>query len=313
MELSNGTMLSQRTIALGGTAVFLLYALFCILLNLPRSDFGAKSAAQTSVAPGSTRAKMRVGSVVAPVSLSARLKQGLVTLTGTVPDERARSAILVRARTLAGEDGKIEDKLIVNHELVVTQWFDRVLAWFPPKLEGLQEGEFNVSGASVTLLGQVASLEEKMSLSKSVAEVIGPTATLYNTLQVNSVLQKRISRAVEGAALEHAIGKVVREGRVQFESGSDILSSGAREALEELAPVLKQFPGVALQINGNSETTAGAAREQLSEARAKAIKGFLVARGVDGQRLKPRGCEQSHGASGNGGSACPVFRVLDRL
>ena len=71
---------------------------------------------------------------------------------------------------------------------------------------------------------------------------------------------------------------------LNFATGSAELGSGAE--VDNLASILKAYPGVNVTINGYTDNTGDATKNQaLSEARAASVMGRLVAQGIDISRI----------------------------
>jgi outer membrane protein OmpA-like peptidoglycan-associated protein len=84
-------------------------------------------------------------------------------------------------------------------------------------------------------------------------------------------------------------GSVVMEG-ITFEAGKSTLTSDAMIVLNSIAGVLKSNVDLHLQINGYTDNTGNAAlNRNISLARANEVKNYLVAAGIDQNRLKAQG------------------------
>ena len=81
---------------------------------------------------------------------------------------------------------------------------------------------------------------------------------------------------------------------VEFDPGSHTLNAGSRESLAKLVTLINQHPDVVLQLGGHTDNL-GSARENLalSKRRVMSVVKYLVANGVDGERLKPFGFGES--------------------
>lgn len=77
---------------------------------------------------------------------------------------------------------------------------------------------------------------------------------------------------------------------VDFGPGDHRLSSDSRGSLAELVALLNSHPEVVLKLEGHTDNR-GAARENLalSKLRVMSVVRFMVANGIDGNRLKPFG------------------------
>ena len=75
-----------------------------------------------------------------------------------------------------------------------------------------------------------------------------------------------------------------------FETKSDKLSPQSFGALKDVVTVMKNNPGLNLQIEGHTDNVGLAAFNlALSERRALAVKKFLMHQGISEQRLKATG------------------------
>lgn len=86
------------------------------------------------------------------------------------------------------------------------------------------------------------------------------------------------------------VGQSVVLKNIFFEGGSARLSSASRLALDKLTRVLKENPTVILEVGGHTaKIGSGGSGKPLSLKRAKAVRDYLVKKGVEGQRLIAKG------------------------
>ncbi len=77
---------------------------------------------------------------------------------------------------------------------------------------------------------------------------------------------------------------------VQFDNGKATLIKKSTPILDEVAKVMLANPSYNLAINGHTDNAGDPAKNlQLSEDRAKAVKAYLMAKGVAEARLTPKG------------------------
>lgn len=89
--------------------------------------------------------------------------------------------------------------------------------------------------------------------------------------------------------LERIVGTI--KG-VQFDEDKETLKTSSVAALQRVVKILKKYPDVRVEISGHVDSTAAigqAAMQELSAGRARAVKDFIVAQGVDAERLQTRG------------------------
>lgn len=77
---------------------------------------------------------------------------------------------------------------------------------------------------------------------------------------------------------------------VQFEFGSNKLTAGAKEVLDEVIAELKKHPEVKLEIHGHTDNVGkGDYNITLSQERAMAVKDYMVSKGISKSRLETMG------------------------
>lgn len=87
---------------------------------------------------------------------------------------------------------------------------------------------------------------------------------------------------------------------VFFETGSAELRPQSAAELDRLAELLTEVPSLKIQINGHTDNVGDDASNQtLSEARAKAVYDYLVAKNISAERLKFKGFGESQPVESN--------------
>ncbi len=99
--------------------------------------------------------------------------------------------------------------------------------------------------------------------------------------------------------MEFIDGGFKGDGKFQFSnltfaSGSAAISGESGAEVDNLAAILKAYPGVKVAIQGHTDNTGQeAANMELSQARADAVKARLSAQGIDAARVMTKGFGQS--------------------
>ena len=80
---------------------------------------------------------------------------------------------------------------------------------------------------------------------------------------------------------------------VYFDTGKDTFKKDTYSKLDEAAAIMAKYPTAKFNISGHTDSTGSKARNQeLSEARANAVKNYLVSKGVSSANLNAKGYGQ---------------------
>lgn len=98
--------------------------------------------------------------------------------------------------------------------------------------------------------------------------------------------------------------KVTLKNDILFETGSAVLSDGAKQNLINLNRVLKKYPENIIVVQGHTDSTGTAAYNQtLSEQRAKAVYDFILENGLKTSSLSYKGFGMNNPIADNGTAA----------
>jgi OOP family OmpA-OmpF porin len=191
-----------------------------------------------------------------------------VVVGGVVPDEATRAAILERVRELYGAE-RVVDQLGVDRLAAPPQWARKVRSVLEPNLRQVTQGQLRIAGNVVEVSGSVPSeAVRRQLLGQIAAQLDNPTYTVRDGLRIGANGQQLLDAAVANRT-------------IAFEVGNATLTAAGTRVLDDLAPVLRQFPGRRFEIVGHTDDSGS--RESnlaLSAARAEAVKAYLAARGI---------------------------------
>ena len=156
--------------------------------------------------------------------------------------------------------------------------------------------------------------DERQMGEKRVATVTEAANQQVDAARAQADESKRIAALAEARADEALqevarLEKVSKDSRGQvitlpsgllFKTGKSILNVAARPRLDEVAAALKRIPDRKLLIEGHTDSVGGEdANITLSERRAKAVKDYLVSRGVPAERINTVGSGPSRPIADN--------------
>jgi len=119
-----------------------------------------------------------------------------------------------------------------------------------------------------------------------------------------------IAQPPPAPTLQRAVDAELAQGTIEFATGKAVLASSDQGVLDRLAAVLRNAPEARVEIVGHTDDVGTAARNQaLSEARAGAVKAYLIEHGVSADRLTARGEGEDNPAGDN---ATAAGRQLNR-
>jgi OOP family OmpA-OmpF porin len=206
--------------------------------------------------------KVAVAAWLLGVVLAAGATEGPVVVSGVVPDEATRQAILGKVRAVYG--ARVVDQLGVAETTVPPNWSENVQKLITPELKKISKGQLRIAGNRVELLGEVESADTATQIEQSVKAKLNPTYTVQNGLLAGSAPQARIDQVLQGKIVE-------------FEVGSAVLTPAGKVVLDELVPVLRALQGQRVQVIGHTDASgARAANVALSRARAESVRRYLV-------------------------------------
>lgn len=109
-------------------------------------------------------------------------------------------------------------------------------------------------------------------------------------------------RWVRGAEVERHDGalRVRFPGELLFRPGASTLAREAQPPLQGVAETLARHPRLRLEVQGHTDATGSApSNQRLSEARAAAVREYLVAKGVEAERIDAAGFGDSQPVASN--------------
>ncbi|MGO4379885.1 OmpA family protein [Pseudoduganella sp. RAF53_2] len=201
---------------------------------------------------------------------------GQVVASGTVPDEAAKTALLNQLREVYGAD-KVVDQLAVGQVASPANWSNYVQKLITPNLKQISRGQLKVDGNMVSVRGEVSNEAQRQRIASDFATSLNPTYTVNNGLRVAMAEQGILDRTLANRIIE-------------FESGQAVLTPAGKTILDEMAVAMLKMKGQKVEIIGHTDNVGlRASNQNLSQARAEAVRNYLSGKGIAAELLTASG------------------------
>ncbi len=234
---------------------------------------------------------------VQPRELIATVASGTVTLTGSVPNARARAALVAAASEVFGP-GAVLDQLTVEPGAAAPDApaLTELLTAFGAQTTG---AIIDLSGNRLTLTGTVPSPQAHTAVIEAATRFGGNAGRIVDQLS--------IAPTVSADELQKSLDALAT---ITFRASSTTLTLHSKAVVRRAARVLLDGPDFRISIQGHTDNQGSHATSlPLSEARAEAVRDRLVALGVDPARLLTAGLGESKPLAAND---TPEHRSLNR-
>ena len=217
-----------------------------------------------------------------PAEFTAVLSsEGRVELRGRLTDQMLRGAVDSFARAQFGAD-KVYTATRLDADLP-DGWPVRVLAGIDA-LSSLTEGRLLVRADLVEVQGVTGSQEARERISQVLSGQLGPGQAFKVDVRYDEALDPLAALPTAEQCVAGLNG-IVNARKITFTPGSAEIDGTARGTLEALATLLKDCPGLAIEVAGHTDAQGSEGGNQaLSQARSEAV---LIA--LQGRRLPVEG------------------------
>lgn len=214
------------------------------------------------------------GAVRVPPAVSTT--PGQVVVSGKVPDEATRAAVLTQLRGIYGA-ANVVDQIEVGNVATPPNWSANVQKLITTELKQVSKGQLKIDGTQIDVKGEVSNEAQRQQIASDMANALNPTYTIKNGLRVSASEQGMLDGTLANRTIE-------------FETGSATLTPQGRAILDQMATVLARMTNKTVEIIGHTDNSGSRAGNiALSQARADAVKGYLVTKGLTPQAMATMG------------------------
>jgi OOP family OmpA-OmpF porin len=198
-----------------------------------------------------------------------------ILVTGTVADEASKAGLLARLREVYGD--RVVDQLSVGTVATPANWNEYVHRLIGPNLKMISRGQLKVDGNNVSLRGDVASEAQRQQIASDIASNLNPTYTVNNGLRV---------AASEQGMLDATLANRI----IEFDSGKATLADSGKAILDQMSVALQRLRGMRVEVIGHTDNEGSRAGNlSLSQARAEAVRDYVVSRGIRAESIAVSG------------------------
>lgn len=207
---------------------------------------------------------------------NAAPQPGQVLVTGTVADEASKASVLAKLRDVYG-DNKVVDQITVGAVATPANWNGYVQKLITPDLRDISKGQLKIDGSTVSVTGEVANEVQRQKIASAMLTSLNPTYTVNNGLRVS-------------AADQGVLDRTLANRTVEFESGKATLTPAGRAIVDEMASAMLKLKEPKVDIIGHTDNQGmRSANQNLSQARAEAVKAYLSSHGLKSELLRASG------------------------
>ena len=242
------------------------------------------------------------GWLAAGVAMAQSAPPAPIVASGTLADAASKAALLARLRQVFGAE-RVVDQLVVGTVAAPASWNDALKKLIGPNLKLVNHGQLKVDGSAVSLRGDVASEAQRQQIAADLGASLDPSFTLNNGLRV---------AASEQSVLDAALANRI----IEFESGKATLTESGRAILDQMSLALLKLKDRKVELIGHTDNAgARAGNLSLSQARAEAVKAYVVQKGIKPESIAVSGegpdrpVADNHSAEGRARNRRIEFKV----
>jgi OOP family OmpA-OmpF porin len=213
--------------------------------------------------------RLSIAALASP-SLSVSAAEGVVELSGAMPDQASIDALVTAAIGRFGSDG-VTSSLTIG-DVGSPDWLARLPDLFSAA-GTLESWTASIESGHLTLRGFGADAASVATAAEAIASLTLPDVAFSVDLEI------------EPSSLAAILTRLAA-GTVTFARGTGTLTGSSREVLDEIAALLLANPSTSLSVEGHTEELGSAdVALEVSEEEAATVVDHLVGAGVDSARL----------------------------
>lgn len=205
-----------------------------------------------------------------------------LNLDGVVPGEAVRDELIQAVRS-AFPAHTINDRLTIDTGADNPSWMPALMSIIPA-IGNVESPILEVDGDALNLSGSVAAIAQRDAILENARGVLAGSLNLNADLTVSEPALANEDASLK--ALRERIEQLLVVKRIQFRINTAELVPLSRQVLNDVADLLQEAPDVQVEVQGHTDNTgSNAMNTTLSQARADAVRAYLIGRGISAARL----------------------------
>ncbi|HDR8945550.1 TPA: OmpA family protein [Burkholderia vietnamiensis] len=234
------------------------------------------ASAAPGAAPGTASGTVVHGTAGTITPPPANATPGQVVAGGKVPDEVTKAAVLQKLRDTYGA-ANVVDQIEVSDVATPPNWSTNVQKLLGAQLKQISKGQLKINGTQIEVKGEVHNEAQRQQLASDMANSLNPTYTIKNGLRVS-------------ASEQGVLDQTLANRTIEFETGSATLTPQGKQILDQMAAALAKMQNRTVDIIGHTDNSGNRTSNiALSQARADAVKGYLITKGIQPQQMTTTG------------------------
>jgi len=145
------------------------------------------------------------------------------------------------------------------------------------QLKQISKGQLKINGTQIEMKGEVHNEAQRQQLASDMANTLNPTYTIKNGLRVS-------------ASEQGVLDQTLANRTIEFETGSATLTPQGKLILDQMAAALSKMQNRTVDIIGHTDNSGNRTSNiALSQARADAVKGYLITKSILPQQMTTTG------------------------
>ncbi|GAU03096.1 MULTISPECIES: OmpA family protein [Burkholderia cepacia complex] len=229
-----------------------------------------------SAAPATASGAVMHGTAGTTTPPPANAAPGQVVAGGKVPDEATKAAVLQKLRDTYGA-ANVVDQIEVGDVATPPNWSANVQKLLGAQLKQISKGQLKINGTQIEMKGEVHNEAQRQQLASDMANTLNPTYTIKNGLRVS-------------ASEQGVLDQTLANRTIEFETGSATLTPQGKLILDQMAAALSKMQNRTVDIIGHTDNSGNRTSNiALSQARADAVKGYLITKSIPPQQMTTTG------------------------